>query len=243
MTVKNFLVQTLIRVKSTNYGWKDRADEGDLYSLYKQLQLLSKSSYRHFLQGDWEYVLLEAEVDNVLEVFKYNFKQIDDLRKKHGPCNILFGGLDTQMLKPTEMFGRWDNFMMFNYTDPRANTLFPDNFNCDVRYYPSNMDEAWWEFTLEEEAKIKVWEDEQNIYNAMLWSQGLVPQDVLHPELAYQGFMMANHTHNREAGDGWNGIKFDDAHIVHWHSSRGAQNRINTMTTLANQLGIPLLTE
>ena len=77
----------------------------------------------------------------------------------------------------------------------------------------------------------------------MLWSQGLAPQDVLHPELAYQGFMMANHTHNREAGDGWNGISFDDAHIVHWHSSRGAQNRINTMTTLANQLGIPLLSE
>ena len=63
----------------------DRADEGDLYNLYKQLQLLSKSSYKHFLQGDWEYVLLEAEVDNVLEVFKYNFKQIDDLRKQHGP--------------------------------------------------------------------------------------------------------------------------------------------------------------
>lgn len=243
MTIKNFLVQTLIRVNSTDYGWKDRSDEGDLYNLYKQLQLLSKSSYKHFLQGEWEYVLLETEVNNVLDVFRYNFKSIHDLKLKHGPCNILFCGLDTQMLKPTEIFGQFENFMMFNYTDPKRTNLFPHNFNCDVRYYPAEMPDAWWEFSLEEEAKIKIWEDEQNIYNAMLWSQGLESTDVLHPKLAYQGFMMADHTHNRELADNWNGIKFEDAQIVHWHSSRGAQNRIDTMTKLAQELGIPLLTE
>lgn len=237
--MKNYLVQTLTRVRSTNYGWKDRKDEGDLYSLYQHIQKLSKASYDKFLQGEWEYVLLEKEVDNVLEVFQNNFKKIYELRKS-GECNILFCGLDTQMLKPTEVFDQYADFLMFNYTDPRSNSLFQHNYNCDIRYYPAEMDMTWWEFSLEEAEKIRVWEDEQNIYNAMMWSQGLDPAYTCRPTMAYQGFMMPDLNTNREYADRWNGCSFDDAHMVHWHSSRGAQNRIDIMTAVSHNVDIKI---
>ena len=219
-----------------------RADEGDLYNLYKQLQLLSKSSYKHFLQGDWEYVLLEAEVDNVLEVFKYNFKQIDDLRKQHGPCNILFGGLDTQMLKPTEMFGRWDNFMMFNYTDPKSHREFTHHLNDDVQYYPHTMSEETWElgekyWEQREEHPDRHWGFDQLRHNAMFWSQNI--EDPRHPEMNYMCMRMRQIVPESIAWhEEWNQFPFLAAHILHFCASRQSASVITTMKWLCEQLGI-----
>lgn len=235
--MKNYFVQTLVNVNSTDYGWKDRGDEGDLYSLYKGIQEQSYASFKHNLQGDWEYVLLETQVENVLEVFRFNFEQIYNLAHKES-CNILFCGLDCQMIKPTEVFGKYDHFTMFNYTDPRKNDYFEHNFNCDTRYYPAGLDEKIWDFSLAESENLTVWEQEQNIYNHMLWNQGVKVEEVFDPKMAFQAFMMPNQRQGAYAGAEWNGVHINDSNIVHWHSSRGAPNRLKVMTDVNASLGI-----
>lgn len=238
--MKNYLVQTLVKVNSSDYGWKDRSDEGDLYSIYKKIQQVSYASYKKFLQGDWEYVLLETEVDNVLDVFRNNFEKINELRKQE-PCNILFCGLDTQMVQPTDLFGKIHRFTMFNYTDPRSNSKFENNFNCDVRYYPAELDEKWWDYTIDQSKKLAVWEDEQNVYNHILWNQEPAPsvQEVLVPQMAYQGFMIGSlEDPNINYGNQWNGVELNRSHIIHWHSSRGAQNRLNLMSEVNRRTGV-----
>lgn len=241
--MKNYLVQFLAKVHNTNYGWTDRSQEGDLHSIYSEIQKVSYASFRHFLQGDWEYRLFHVEVSNVLDVFKFKFEKLYELGHSE-PCNILYCGLDTQMLKPTDMFGKFDRMSMFNYTDPRSNRLFEHNFNCDVLYYPAGFDEQWWDYTLEQSKNLKVWEDEQNVYNHVMWNQcpGIQIQDMLAPALAYQGFMIGDvRDPNLERNNQWNGIDINQAHIIHWHSSRGAQNRLNLMTEVNKLLSIPYM--
>jgi hypothetical protein len=236
--MKNYFVQTLCKIcaHSGNPG-EDVPIVGDVYPLYKQLQEISYSSFRHFMQGEWEYVLLEKEVDHVFDVFKNNFQSIYDLRQA-GPCNILFCGLDAQMVKPTEIFGKYDKFMMFNYTDPKNNSKFINNFNCDVRYYPVEMDQHWWNYSLQESKNLKVWEDEQNIYNDMLWGQGVTLDQVLKPSMAFQAHMMGSPDDNVAYAEQWNNLRVNDSHIVHWHSSRGPENRIWTMSEVNRRTGV-----
>jgi len=236
--MKNYFVQTLVKVESTDYGWKDRAGEGDLYSLYTGIQQQSYKSFKHFMQGDWEYVLLETKVNHVLEVFRFNFESIYELAH-HEPCNILFCGLDCQMVEPTEVFGKYKHFQMFNYTDPKRNSVFENNFNCDTRYYPAELDESVWQFSLDESENLTVWEQEQNIYNHMMWNQGLTVEQVLDPKMAYQAHMMGSPDNNVEEAERWNGLHINNCNIIHWHSSRGAPNRLQVMTEVNRRLGVP----
>jgi hypothetical protein len=236
--MKNYFVQTLVKVNSTDYGWKDRASEGDLYSLYSGIQQQSYKSFKHFMQGDWEYKLLETKVNNVLEVFRFNFESIYELAHKE-PCNIFFCGLDCQMVKPTEVFGKYKYFQMFNHTDPKKNSFFNDFFNCDTRYYPAELDESIWQFSLDESKDLTIWEQEQNVYNHMMWNQGLNLEDVLDPAMAFQAQWMPSPDHGVEESAAWNGIHINDCNIIHWHSSRGAPNRLQVMTEVNRRLGVP----
>jgi hypothetical protein len=239
--MKNYLVQSLYKINATVAKPGEEIPpsmNGDVYSFYKQLQQISYNSFRHFLQGEWEYVLIEKEVDNVLDVFRNNFQSIYDLRQA-GPCNILYCGLDSQMIRPTEVFGKYDQFRMFNHTDPKRNHHFENNFNCDIRYYPSTLDEKWWDFTMEWKEKIKIWEDEQNVYNWILWGQGVTVDQVLDPKMAFQAHMMAGPDHNADAASQWNGLNINESHMIHWHSSRGPENRIATMGEVNQRTGVP----
>ena len=233
----NYFVQTLVKVNSTDYGWKDRSSEGDLYSLYKQIQEQSYASFKHNLQGDWEYVLLETEVNNVLEVFRFNFESIYELAHRE-PANIFFCGLDCQMIEPTEVFGKYNKFRMFNHTDPKRNGFFENNFNCDTRYYPAELDESIWQYSLDTSENLTVWEQEQNIYNNMMWNQDVTLEEVLDPKMAFQAHMMGSPDNNVDEATRWNGIHVNDANIIHWHSSRGAPNRLDVMTEVNKRLGI-----
>ena len=239
--MKNYFVQTLCKVKKENYdpGQQVPIHEQDTYPMYQELQNLSYSTFKHFMEGDWEYVLLEEEVSHVFEVFQQNFRKIYDLWNSE-PCNILFTGLDTTMIQPTEIFGKYDKFTMFNHSDPKRSPNFENNFNCDVRYYPATMDKKWMDYTMEKIDSLKVWSDEQDIYNDMLWGQGVIVDEVHEPKMAYQGHMIPNLQQNIEVGNDWNGIHINDAHIVHWHSSRGIANRVQLFNSICEWLEVPI---
>ena len=115
--MKNYLIRSLYKIKSPIW-FEDRSGEGDLYDWYMKMHDISLRSFEKHLQGDWEFVFFNKEVENIQEVFKNHFFEIYDIWKQ-GDTNILYCGPDNVVMKPTEFFGKYDDFMMFNYDDFR----------------------------------------------------------------------------------------------------------------------------
>lgn len=236
--MKNYLIKSLNRIKSPDWGpdLGDRvAREGDIYPIYQRMHKVSELSFQHLLQGEWEYIFLSAEVEDVAQTFRDQFFEIYDIWRRE-PCNILYCGPDTQMVQPTEVFGRYQHFLMWNYTDPKSYLNIPHFLNADIRYYPAEMTQECWDIGLERAKNIQVWNDDQIIYNEMVWGQGLTPEQVIDPTMAFQGFMMPD---NYDYAESWNGCSIEDVKIIHWHGSRGAEAKLAAMRDISATLGIP----
>ena len=244
--MKNYVVQTLCQVTGNNKNSRlDKVpqDMSKKWETYQAVQNESYSSIKHFLEGDWEYVLLSEPCEHMFDVFKQNFTKIHKLWTEQ-ECNILFCGLDVQFIKPTKIFGEFDKFLMFNYSDPKTTANFEHNFNCDIRYYPSTMSKKWMDWTVNEAMhNLKIWDDEQDIHNYIMWDQDISIEEAVRPHLAWQGMgisdftdlqMMENHQY-------WNnGVPIIDAHIIHWHTSRGAENRLEIMSAINEYNRVPV---
>jgi hypothetical protein len=250
--MKNYLIRSLYKIKSPMW-FADRSHEGDLYDWYMKMHDISLRSFEKNLEGDWEFIFFNKEVENIQEVFKDHFFEIYDIWKQ-GDTNILYCGPDNIMLKPTKFFGEYDDFRMFNYTDPKASIeqnhydiQHEHFFNADVRYYPSTMSQDIWDMGLEmaENWDFNSWNTEQFILNKMLWDQeGRTIENTLNPKMAYQGHQLylpnsGNGTEfqgqweeRREYSNEWNGCKLSDAHIVHTHGSRNAPSKYALMKEL-----------
>lgn len=235
--MKNYLIKGVHRIGSPKW-WEgsDRSNEGDLHELYSQMNTLSEASFAKHLQGDWEIINLVSEARDVNHVFRQQFQSIYQIWSKE-PCNILYCGPDTQMLEPTEVFGKYNHFLMWNYTDPKTYGPCTHYLNADIRYYPSTMRHEVWEFGLKMIDHLDWWNGDQVLYNIMVWCQGLGHTDVIDPRMAYQGFMYP--AHSREVGDAWNNCRLEDAHIIHWAGSRGAARTVELMRSVNDQLKIP----
>jgi hypothetical protein len=100
------------------------------------------------------------------------------------------------------------------------------------------MDQYLWDHTLQESNNLKVWEDEQDIYNDILWGQGVTLSQLLDPKMAFQAHMMGHPDDNVEYAKQWNGLHIDESHIIHWHSSRDPENRIYAMGKINQRTGV-----
>jgi hypothetical protein len=204
---------------------------------------ISLRTFEKHLQGDWEFVFFNKEVENIQEVFKDHFFEIYDIWKQ-GDCNILYCGPDNIMMKPTEFFGQYDDFRMFNYTDPKSseepnhyNIQHQHFFNADVRYYPSTMSQDIWDMGLEmaENWDFDSWNTEQFILNKMLWDQeGRTIENTLDPTVAYQGhqLFLDNWEQRKAYSNEWNTCDLKQAHIIHLHGSRNAPRKFALMEKL-----------
>lgn len=237
--MKNYLVKGLHRIGSTKW-WpgRDRADEGDLYSYYEKMAVLSEASFFHNLQGDWELIRLESTATDVNHVFRQQFRAIWDIWSTE-PCNIYYCGSDVQVLKPVEVFGQYSHFMMFNYTDPKTLDEIEHFLNADIRYYPAEMDRTMFEAALDKLSNCTEWNGDQKLYNHMVWGQGLSPEQVIDPVMAYQGPWLPGNEEAQRFTDQWNGCTLNDAKIVHWHGSRHAPSKLQLMKSINDQLGVP----
>jgi hypothetical protein len=238
--MKNYLVGA-VRPVGTTWGYWKTQEEYDQALLghqkYEQMYRISRASAQKFLLGDWEEIKFTAPVHDARLYQIAQWYTIKELWHRE-PCNILAMGADTLFLRPTEYFNQYQHMMMFNYTDPRSHREFQDYFNDDIRYYPASMNPEVWAvgerymagwFTHQESN----WAWGQLIHNYQFWSQGLVLNEVLNPKMAWQAFSL-----NQEHGKIWNGIDINDAHVLHFHGSRNADNRVQVMTDLAQQLNI-----
>lgn len=235
--MKNYLIKGIHKIGSTQW-WpgSNRSAEGDLHSWYSQMNTLSEASFAEYLHGDWEIINLVSEARDVNHVFRQQFKSIYEIWSQE-PCNILYCGSDTQMIKPTDVFGRYDHFLMWNYTDPKSYGPCDHYLNADIRYYPSTMRNEVWDFGLKMIDHLDWWNGDQVLYNIMVWCQGLSHEQVIDPTMAYQGFMLP--MQSQEYADSWNNSKLDDAHIIHWAGSRGAARTVHVMKKVHQQLHIP----
>lgn len=249
--VKNYLVGSLRLVNKIWYSnilkeqqLPDNPNKQTTYELYSNLYKISRASARKFLQGEWEEVLHKAPC---LDARMFQIAQWYLVKEMwfREPCNILCMGSDTMFIKPTEFFGRYKEMRMFNYSDPKLHKDFEKyhngvghNFNDDIRYFPSTMDPAIWDigeqhmadwFTHDESH----WACGQHINNHMLWSQGLSINEVLEPNMAWQAI-----GRNTDDANVWNNCSFQDANVLHLHSSRDVDNRLTVMKQLANHVGI-----
>ena len=231
--------------KITSDKWwagKDRSDEGDLFELYGKMNELSKRSFGHFLQGDWELINLESEAEDVFHIFRQQFRAIYEIWKKE-PCNILYCGADTQMIQPAAFFDCYDTFRLFNYTGDKTNGPIAHYLNADVRYYPSTMRQELWDWVLPQVNTCTEWGVDQVLYNTMVWIQGVGHKEVIDPRMAYQGFMFPCDPEGKALSDEWNGCTIEESKLIHWHGSRGAKGKLAMMQSINDQLNIPEFAE
>ena len=252
MATKNYVVCAHRRINSTKWVWKDTAAEGNIYETYREMCRHSLSSLRHFLKGKWEYILFDEEIDNINEAMPLNNDRIYELWHRE-PCNILWVGPDVQAIDDVEIFGKFKEFRLFNWTDPKSwsepnqyNKSFDNLFNNDLQYYPSTMDPELWKIEREMRGQwdnsdgMSSYNNQQIIHNTMFWNQGLDWADAHRPDLFYQAQWLPTWRTQQEQ-DQWNQCKMEDAKIIHWHSSRHSPTKLACMQKFTNLLEIPLV--
>jgi hypothetical protein len=246
--MKNYLVGATRAVNKVWGYWRGDGDDpkkDESAQKYQDMYDISRATARAFLKGPYEEIIFQAPVlDNRL----YQIAQwycIKELWFKE-PCNILWMGADTMFVKPTEIFGRFNEMRLFNYTDPRQHDKLKcygagHYFNDDIRYYPAIMDHKSWAVGEEHMADWfvpphNIWDCGQIIHNHQFWCQDIPADDIEHPELAYQMVQGSIERDNQ-----WNGIPIQNAHILHLHGSRNADDRVQAMRQIAHGLGISIL--
>ena len=238
--VKNYLVGAVRKI--TN-GWHQEKNQ-DLYKAYNEMYRMSLASFKHFCQEPFEAVCWTDEVANNDEYTLANWYAIKELWHSE-PCNIFWAGADTLMLNPTSLFGtRFHEYRMFNYTDPPNAGGFKHTYNDDLQYYPCTMSEDIWKlgeslWNKRETHPDRHWGFDQIRHNYMFWAQDIPDSDRRHPEMAYQAMNIRQlegptiQSHNK-----WNDIDIRQAHILHFHASRGSHQVIEVMKTICDQLGV-----
>lgn len=239
--MKNYLVKSVYQVADADWKVLDRSHEKNLFENYLEMHRLSVGSYKKFLGGDWELKFFTGRVDHINQAFEKTFWAIHDLWHQE-PCNILYTDPDTMAIKPIEPWGHYDKFMMFNYTDPRE--LTTDNvygksyqhfFNAGVRYFPATMSEQTWEIgkSIAANWDSSTYDTEQIILNEMLWSQDMTVDQVLDPAMAWQALPPKKQVMpDVNFGNQWNQCHISEAKILHFHSSRGSDSRLQIMQGL-----------
>lgn len=240
--MKNYLVKGIHKITSPHW-WpgRDRTDEGDIYAFYKKMNEVSEASFCHYLEGDWELITLVGDATDINHVFRQQFRGIWDIWSNE-PCNILYCGSDTQMVRKTKVFGEYKHFLLFNYTDPRTRPEVgcEHHLNADIRYYPAEMNREMFANALAELNNACEWGQDQLLYNKMVWDQGLTPKQVVDPKMAYQGHWLPHVDRiMKDCSDVWNGCKLEESHIVHWGATRGAHAKLQLMQDVSRDLKIP----
>lgn len=238
--VKNYLV---CAVRKITDGWHIE-NQPDLHEQYMEMYKLRLASYKKFVQEDFEPILWTEEVKNNEQYTIENWRETKKLWHDH-TCNIFWAGSDTLMVKPTSLFSTFKEFRMFNWTDPKTHPSFPHYYNDDIIYYPHTMsDKTWkigevlWKYC--ESDPERNWGFDQRRHNSMFWTQDIPESDRRHPELAYQAMWLRNLKNAQGIAwhNAWNEFDINQAHILHFHGSRGSKDVINVMQNVCKELGI-----
>lgn len=240
MTVKNYLfgaVRPVYKIWLPQNGSGDNPNMMKDLEKYREMYRLSRQSARTFLQGDFEIITEKAPIldSRMIQIARWYEVKNRWYRER---CNILVMGCDTMFIKPTEVFGKYDTARMFNYTDPKHHPDMPHYFNNDIMYFPATMSEEAWEVGERHmidwwQRSDTMWDCGQLLENHLLWAQGVSPQDMLEPDMAWQC-----HVNDENYCNQWNGTTLETAKMIHFHGSRGVFNKLEIMKSFAEQVGV-----
>ena len=236
---KNFLVLKNYKIADNTKWFDDRTNEANLAENYRKMEDICVKSAFGNVEGLNEIRVFRGEADNIRDVFKTNFYEIYELWQEGN--NVLYSDLDVIFTQPTDYFVNDNIFRMYNLTDPVKTTdahydlSFETYFNCGIRYYPKNMSQDVWDLGIKmvENWNPERWDSEQIIYNAMLWSQDIKPDDVYNPRVAYQLLHDPQNIQGHRINKQFNQIDLREACAVHVHGSRGSSDRLSLMEDFA----------
>ena len=238
--MSNLLVGKNYKIKDHSKWFDDKtANANQIEKDYASMETILTNTARKHVVGLDDIIIHKGEADNIRDVFKIHFKQIHELWEQGH--NILYCDLDAMFLKEVEYFERFNDFRMFNLTDPTSTTddhygiKFNDYFNCGIRYYPQTMSNNVWDlgFEMLENWNPDRWDCEQIIYNAMMFSQSLTAQEAYDPRLSFQ---MLYDNPNATSNTQFNQIHISEACAVHLHGSRNSHSRLSRMRDLENSV-------
>ena len=118
--MSNIVAMALCRIKDTGkleYNQDKGADK--TFTLYSSMCDILCESADRFVKGDWEFEIIENEVENYQQIFDTNFGEVYEMWDG-GKNNILFLDLDTFIVNEVDVFDKLKNFQLFNYTDPKT---------------------------------------------------------------------------------------------------------------------------
>ena len=185
------------------------------------------------------------DILDIQDYFQSVYWEIRKIWHEEYPANILFTGADVIFVKPVD-FAQFSGFQMFNYAHPShahksrvgnrphvsgGSDIFDHYFNADVRYYSHDMEELSWQIgdSWADNWTNGVWEYEQDLWNAMVRSQGNQRIQII-PEYAYQA--PVNEFDDYKLLYKWNGIPLESANLIHLHSSRSPRRALDVAKKL-----------
>lgn len=241
--VKNYLVTAVRPITS---GWHLEGNQ-DLYQNYQIMYRMMLASWQRFSHQEFEPVLLTGEVENNREYCIENWRALRELWLRE-PCNIVWAGADTIMVQPTELFGRFKEYRLFNFTEPRTHAAVRQYYNDDIQYFPHTMSEHTWAFGESLIPNMYTdpegnWGYDQVRHNHMFWQECMAIDDRCHPDLAWQAMRMRSFDPHVVAWhERWNNCELSKARIIHFHASRGSDEVIEIMRQICDKLGIQYAT-
>ena len=250
--MSNIVSMALCRINNNDkLEYNQQAGADNTFKLYSSMSEILCESVDTFLEGDWDFEIIENDVDSYQEVFDTNFNEVYEMWD-NGKNNILFLDLDTIMLQPVNVFDNLDYFQMFNYTDPKTlGGKDADNkyglqhqhyFNAGVRYYPSKMSQDVWDlgWKYASDWDYNIWGTEQIIFNEMMYSENKDVNNWLDPTMNFQMMnavpQAVYHQQYIAEIEAWNGASIDDAKIMHLHGTRGADKTVMTQWQIWKQI-------
>tara|TARA_B100001057_G_scaffold451635_1_gene494814 strand:+ start:7076 stop:7888 length:813 start_codon:yes stop_codon:yes gene_type:complete len=250
--MSNIVAMALCRIQDNNsleYNKDKGADK--TFKLYSSMCDILCESADRFVQGDWDFEIIENDVKNYQEIFDKNFGEVYEMWDE-GKNNILFLDLDTFIVNEVDVFDKHENFQMFNYTDPKTlggkdasnkyGLQHEHYLNAGVRYYPKTMSQDVWDlgWKYAKDWDYDIWGTEQIIFNEMMYSQDKDHTRWLTPEMNYQMMnatpdLLENPNYIQQLNL-WNETELNKSKIVHLHGTRGAEQTLLTQWALWKKL-------
>lgn len=231
--MKNYVVWTNCEITNADAD-RSHGVRPAVYEHYNEMYEISQASARQYLPGGWHSVVFDQPAPSRVAMFQANWQRIWDLWHQE-PCNILYLDSDTVFVRATEIFGRFKEFRLFNWTHPKRKDPFENYFNAGVRYYPATMSTDVWALgqALADNWNTDIWDQEQIIFNTMFWSQELDWSDAHRPELNWQQPGTGPQDHVK-----FNHCEQDQAQIIHYHGTRGSDRAVQKARSLAWSAGV-----
>jgi hypothetical protein len=215
----------------------EAANNPQVRNRYTQMQQLSELSARRFLRGPWEPVIFRDPALTRRSMFRDNWYRIWDLWHQE-PCNILYLDSDTLFVNEVDPWQKSHNFQLFNHSFSKGPACFAHYFNAGVRWYPHTMSQDLWDLgaSLSETWDLDIWDQEQIIFNHMLWCEHSALSEVHEPRMNWSAHLGADLDELAQLEQA-NTCAWNQAWIVHYHGSRSSERGWRLAQIMAQRTG------